>query len=105
MNMNEVIQNEFLNRYIEQNSNMVEFITKVNSSLEQINDNNVLHRQSLEKNTEVTKDIATAFTASLKQENANSKFWKVITFLLVVSIIILAGVKQANELLKLVQFP
>ena len=105
MNMNEVIQNEFLNRYIEQNSKTVEFITKVNASLEQINDNNVLHKQSLEKNTEAVKDISTAFTSALKQENSNSKFWKTITLLLVISIIILAGVKQANELFKLVQLP
>ena len=103
--MNEVIQNEFLNRYIEQNSKMVEFITRVNLSLDQINDNNVLHRQSLEKNTEAVKDISTAFTASLTQEASNTKFWRVITLLLVISIIILAGVKQANELFKLVQLP
>lgn len=99
-NLNEVTQNEFLNRYIKQNDKLVEFMTKINSNLDQLNDNNVLHRKSLEEGTVSTKEAVASFKSAVEQQNKNFTFWKKIIFLMTVAIIILAGVK-ADEISKL----
>lgn len=97
--MNDLVQNEFLNRYIEENSKFVEFMTKINANLDQLNDNNVLHRGSLEKSTKATSDAVIAFKSAVEQQNKNFSFWKKIILLMTVAIIILAGVK-VDELSK-----
>lgn len=99
-NMNDVTQNEFLNKYIEEHSKFIEFMTKINSNLDQLNDNNVLHRKSLEDSTNATKEAVASFKASVEQQNKNFSFWKKMIILLTVAIIILAGVK-VDEISKL----
>lgn len=93
MNLNEVTQNEFLNRYIEQNNKLVEFMTKINFNLDQLNDNNVLHKTTLESGTKATQEAVIAFKSAVEQQNKNFSFWKKIILLMTVAIIILAGVK------------
>lgn len=91
--MNDLVQNEFLNKFIEQSNKTVEFMTRINANLEQLNDNNVLHRESLESGNKVLGEAVASFKASVVQQNTNFSFWKKIILLLTIAIIILAGVK------------
>jgi len=105
MSTNDVVQNEFLNRYIAENAKFIEFMTRINTSLESLNDNNVLHRTALEENSKANAQAVKVFEATVGQMNKDMRFWKIITFLLVVSIIILAGVEKANELIPHIPIP
>lgn len=99
-NMNDLVQNEFLNKYIEQSNKTVEFMTRINTNLKQLNDNNVLHRNTLEEGTKATSEAVIAFKSAVDQQNKNFSFWKKIILLMTVAIIILAGVK-VDEISKL----
>lgn len=91
--MNELVQNEFLNKFIEQSNKTVEFMTRINSNLEQLNDDNVLHRESLDNGHKVLGEAVSSFKSAIDQQNKNFTFWKKIILLLILSIIIIAGVK------------
>lgn len=105
MSANDLVQNEFLNRYIAENAKFIEYMTRINASLESLNDNNVLHRTSLEENSKTNAQAVKVFEATVGQMNKDMRFWKIITFLLVVSIVILAGVEKANELIPHIPLP
>ena len=102
--MNEVVQNEFLNRYIEQNDKLVKYMTKMTDSLESINDKNVLHTDKLDENNKLAKESVDSFKLTVNQFNKQFRYINIYMLLLIIAIIILAGVEKAAKLYDLIRF-
>lgn len=72
-----------------------QFMERINSSLEALNDNNVLHKQAIDINTKATQEMITAIKVQSTYLKLQSKYIKYITITLLVAIVVLAGAEKA----------
>lgn len=88
---------------INQQKTTTEFMDRITSALEALNDNNLLHKQAIDLNTKATDSM----TSSIKVQSAYLKmqanYTKWITIVLVAAIIVLAGAEKALKFLPLIK--
>lgn len=82
--------------FIEQNSQMVKYMSRIDKAMETINDTNILHCSTLKDNTDSIKRIAEVSNSSLK-------FFKWIMTALIVAIIALAGAEKIIKLIPILK--
>ena len=81
-------KDKLIKMYIESNARMVEYVSHLDTTLKALNDNNILHTQTLSKNTEAVREMV----------KSNNRFMKLFSWILVVltlAIVILAGAEKA----------
>lgn len=85
-------QDDFLKEFIKQNSQMVKYMSRLDKTLEAINDQNVLHTQTLQANASAIKQAA----------EVNKNVVRLFSFLLILqaaAIIIIAGAEKVFQYL------
>ena len=87
---------------IEQQKATTKFMERLTSTMESLNDNNVLHRVAIESNKQaidINSKATDSMTTAIKIQSAYLKmqanYVKWITIVLVVAIIVLAGAEKA----------
>jgi len=76
-------KDDLIQKFIEMNEKTITFMDKVSSVLEELNDNNKLHKQAIDVNTQATKEMTKAF----------NKIWYIF-LLIILALIVLAGAEK-----------
>lgn len=85
-------KDELINTIIESNKEMVTYIGKIDGTLKLLNDQNVLHSNLLQKNSDILKEVVTANKSTIK-------LFRWILIAVISALIVLSGAKQALEFL------
>lgn len=80
-------KDELLNKFIELNEKTNVYMDRISHILSQLNDQNKLHKEAIDINTQATKEMTKSF----------NRIW-VVFFLVIFSIIVLALDEKANFL-------
>jgi len=76
-------KDDLIQKFIDLNERSIVFMDKVSSVLSELNDNNKLHKQAIDINTQATKEMTKAF----------NKIWYVF-LLVILALIVLAGAEK-----------
>lgn len=85
-------QRDFLEKFIEQNSQMVEYMSRLDKTLDAINDQNVLHTNTLSQNVNVLKE-------SVAVRKTTIRLFSFLLIMQAAAIIILAGAEKVFQYL------
>lgn len=88
---------------INQQKTTTEFMDRITSALEALNDNNILHKQVIDINTSATKDMTTAIKVQSAYLKMQANYIRWITIVLVAAIIVLAGAEKALKFIPLIK--
>ena len=88
-------KDELILKLIDLNQKTNTYMGKVSSVLTVINDNNKLHKQAIEINTEATKQLT---SATKEQTKSFNKIWYIF-WAVIVALIVLAGAEKALKFL------
>jgi len=83
-------KDDLIQKFIEMNEKTITFMDKVSSVLEELNDNNKLHKQAIDVNTQATKEMTQITKEMIKHLN---KIWYIL-FLVILALIVLAGAEK-----------
>ncbi len=76
-------KDDLIQKFIEMNERSIVFMDKVSSVLTELNDNNKLHKQAIDINTQATKEMTRSF----------NKIWYIF-LLIILALIVLAGAEK-----------
>ena len=83
-------KDDLIQKFIEMNERTITFMDKVSLVLEELNDNNKLHKQAIDVNTQATKEMTQTTREMIKHLN---KIWYIL-FLVILALIVLAGAEK-----------
>jgi len=88
-------KDDLIQKYIELNEKTITFMDKVSSVLEELNDNNKLHKQAIDTNTQATKEMTKSLN---KIWNMFIRVWYIFV-LTILALIVLAGAEKVLKFL------
>lgn len=95
---------ELVNKLIELSEKFNNTISKIETAfsvqseiLRQINDQNKLHKQAIETNTQATKDLSTLVK---EQTRSFNKMWYIF-WIVIMALVVLAGAEKIFQFIKL----